>query len=258
MTASRPRTWNELVMGEVAPASKLRLFLRVSAVVLALDVLSKLLAVGFLAEGVSHGLDQAVALRLMFNDSGLGPHHHELIRRSGAPQILFSNVGVLLSLFVPLTFSRASHPASWKSASLIGAPLMASVVASFVGWAASAAMPPIDVSLEAIRIVLAVAAPTFWWLALRLTRNKYLFVAAAMQLSAAAGNLGNAAIHPWGVIDFVVFPALSLDLVFNLADVAILLSIGMMLGYPLVAVFGYAPGFATTWSKLVWPIEPGA
>lgn len=132
---------------------------------------------------------------------------------------------------------------------------MASVVGSLAGLALSVAMPHAEVSLKAISVVQFVVAPTFWWLCLRTTRNKYLFVASALQLSGALGNIANMALHPFGVVDFMVIPAISPDYIFNLADVAILLSVVLLLAYPLVAVFGYAPGFASTWSKLVWPIE---
>lgn len=113
MTVRQARTWSEALMGEVAPASKLRLLLRVAAVVLTLDLLSKVLAVVFLAEGVSHGLDRPIALHLMFN-AGVGAHLRAIIRQDGAPRVFLSCVCAALSLFVPLKLSRATHPPRWK------------------------------------------------------------------------------------------------------------------------------------------------
>lgn len=243
-------------MGEVAPQAKLRLFLRVAAVVLVLDVLSKVLAALCLEEGVDHWIGQVLSLHLRFNESGFGSDMHRVIRQFGAPAILLTGVGLFLGLLVPLVYSRATHAPVWKAASLLGVPLTTSVIACVAGLAASVVLPHPDVSLEAISLVRIPTALTFWWLCLRLTRNKYLFGAASVQLAAALGNIGSGLVHPRGTVDFLWVPAFSPHLgVFNLADVAIELSRGLFLAYPLVAVFAYAPGFATTWNKLVWPIE---
>lgn len=256
MTVEQQRTWREWVMGGVAPTHKLRLLLRVSAVVLTLDVLSKVLVVLLLDEGVDHWVGQALSLRLEFNESGVGSRAERNVQQFGSAPVFLHGAGLLLGMFVPLVFSRPEHPPPWKAASLIGVPFVTLIVAIIAGFIMSVAMPDASVSLDAIRAVQIVTALTFWGLCMRLTRNKYLFVAASMQLSAGLGNACNPVVEPRGVVDFIWVPAFSPHLgVFNLADAAIELSIGMLLAYPLVAAFGYAPGFAATWSKLVWHVD---
>ena len=136
------------------------------------------------------------------------------------------------------------------------AVLATATIGFLAGLVVTQALPSAVVSDEAIRLVRVVVAFTFWWLCLRLTRNKYLFVAASIQVGAGFGNVANGLIHPRGTIDFLWVPAFSARLgVFNLADLAIETSGGLFLAFPLVAVFAVAPGFATTWNKLVWPVE---
>lgn len=234
MTVRQARTWSEALMGEVAPASKLRLLLRVAAVVLTLDVLSKVLAVALLEEGIDHWFGNAVSFRLYLNEAGHGSRMDAVLRRDGTARTFLYVLGLLVGLLFPLVFARAKHPPAWKAAMLLGVPFITLLLAMIAGLLMSVAVLRADVPVVAIRVVRAVAALTFWWQCLRLTRNKGLFVAAAMQFSAGVGNVGNRVVYPRGVIDFLWVPAFSPHLgVFNLADAAIELSFGLLLAYPL-------------------------
>jgi lipoprotein signal peptidase len=244
--------------GDTAPVRKCRDLILVALPWLVADVMTKCLALKLLKEQEVSLLSGGLKLFLTINES-LFAHGRTPSRAGTTDAVVFwGAMSVGLAAVACFPFARAQWTVPRK--------LMLMLVVLVGGYAAGIFLghqlewQPQRLVLYAMR---AFSSTAIFLLALRLTRSRYLGLAISLALAGVLGNSIGVAYYPRGVIDFIYVPRFSPLLgIFNLADVALLLAMGLILLSPLVLVLYRRLGRGNPmWERrleYVNPIEPAA
>lgn len=221
------------LLGGVDPRRKLRDLLRLTIPWLLADLVTKLLALWLLSEKTFRFLGGAVQLQLVINERLFGSMQ-EPAKMGITPAMIFGGA-VLQGLLAAA--GLAVGRAEWTT----GRRLLLLGFAVFVGAAAGMALgsllprPPDRLAVHTAR---AFGSVMIMLLGLRLTRSRYLGLALSLWIAGNLGNAINVLYHPRGVIDFLYIPVFRSHItVFNLADVALELAMGLLLISPVVLIF---------------------
>ena len=221
-----------ILMGDLEPQRKVRDLLVLAGPWLLADLGTKLLALGWLAGHPLQILGGGVRLELSINESlfafGQGPSQFGLtpamVVGAAIVQAMFAGMGFV--------FGRAKWTLGRKLV-LMG---LVVVVAPGLGLLLGSL-----VSGEPNRLVVhaarAFGSLTVLLLAFRVTRSRYLGMALSLWIAGNLGNAINVLYYPRGIIDFLYVPRLRHYIgIFNLADVALELSKGLILLSPLALI----------------------
>lgn len=242
-----------ICFGDTAPARKGRDLVLVALPWFFADVVSKWLALAFLRDRELSLLSGGLRLFLRVNES-LFSHGRTPSRMGISGGIAFwaaMSIGSLAVACFPFARARWSLPRKLLVLVLVlfGGSTAGFLLGHWLEW------EPQRLVLHAMR---AFAATAVLFLGLRLTRSRYLGLALCLALGGTLGNSINVVYYSRGVIDFIYVPLFSPYLgVFNLADVALEVSKGLLLISPLVLVLFRVLG--PVWKRrleYVDPVEP--
>lgn len=245
------------VFGADAASEKARIWLRVAAWVMSLDIGTKIAANLLLAEHsvVSFGSD-VVTFELLFDPTLIGTNADRWNERF--PNLVFCYVAIApIFLGLALPFASARAPLRRK-AFVLGAGVYLPLLIAYL-WGphgvGADSVPPFAFSWASYLV-------TFSLLLLRLARSRIAFVLVAAVTSGGLCNLLNFAVDPRGVTDFVYLPALEGWLgTANLADLVLQFAGRLLIGWVclsvVVGVLCRAPGIrGTRLSRALFAANP--
>jgi lipoprotein signal peptidase len=218
--------------GDTAPGRKGRDLALVALPCLLADVVTKCLALGFLKkEGVSF-FSGGLTLLFRVNESLFS--HGQTPNRVGMTDAMafWAVMSIGLSAVACFPFAHAQWTVPRKLLVMLAVFFGGGMAGVLLGYRLD--WDPPRLVLHAMR---AFSATAVLLLGLRLTRSRYLGLVIGLALGGTLGNAINVVYYSRGIIDFIYVPRLSPYLgVFNLADVVLEVTKGLLLLSPLVLV----------------------
>ena len=202
ISPSPPNRITQAIFGRYAASEKARVFARIGGLVVALDFVTKLIALATLREGQRVVvLDSGLLFQLTFNVTALGSQGREQGATRGLPAMLGAAVCLVGFSVVCLRFALAEQRI-WRKVLLMAAlVVVSSILAGPLGEALYPALGP--GAMPAAKMLAVVALNL---LLLRLARNRTLFVLLVIVASANLANAVNFIAFPRGAIDFIHIP----------------------------------------------------
>lgn len=192
-------------MKKLAP--KWKVAARIAVVIVGLDVATKLVALGSLSEDREHRvLWDSICFSLNINEDLVGYGTSRSLSVYGTPANILFAMGVFMivgSVVLAHATKESSRPIRKF---LIGAGL--AIAASLAGSIAALIWKEPAIGVVASALVHGTGALAFLWVALRITKNRIVFLMLAVLASADLANFLNYLYFPKGVIDFMFFPSL--------------------------------------------------
>jgi uncharacterized membrane protein len=222
----------QLLFGDVAPRRKGRDLFLVAVPWLLADLVTKGLALWLLRERELRFLGGQFRLLLSINASlfGSGQNPGRFGLTHGTVMGMALMQGVLAG--TGFAFGRAE----WTVVRKLVLMALVVFVGAGLGLLLGSFFPrePNRLAVHADRAYGSLAIP---FLAIRLTRSRYLGLALALWIAGNLGNAINVLYYPRGVIDFVYVPGFHPYIgIFNLSDVALELAKGLALVSPLALI----------------------
>jgi lipoprotein signal peptidase len=221
-----------ILLGDVAPGRKFRDLFFLAGPWLLVDIVTKCLALGWLAGKDLRFFEGGVQLQLSINESLFSATQSPSSFGITHAMVLGGVMGQGLLACGGLVFGRADWTVIRK---LVLMGLVVIVGAGLGLFAGSLfAGEPHRLVVHAIR---AFGSLAVLLLALRLTRSRYLGFALGLCIAGNLGNAVNVLYYPRGIIDFVYVPRLRNYIgIFNMSDVALEFAKGLLFLSPLVLV----------------------
>jgi lipoprotein signal peptidase len=221
-----------ILLGGVDPLRKFRDLSILAVPWLLVDIVTKCLALGWLAGKELQFLEGSVRLQLSINESLFGST--QTPSRFGITHAMVLGAAMVQGLIAGAGF--AFGRAEWTVVRKLVLMGLVVVVGPGLGVLLGSlfAGEPHRLVVHAAR---ACGSLAVLLLALRLTRSRYLGLALGLWISGNLGNAINVLYYPRGVIDFIYVPRLRNFIgVFNLSDVALEVAKGLLILSPLALV----------------------